>query len=204
MNIQAGNRIFAGSLSPFSNSGLKSTDQKLERQKTCENQIAFWENQKEKLKSMKSDNLEDIERKLELFHSYKDQIAAAKAQYNNEQMFCILDEAMERAEKIAEEAEKWKPKTPEERKEELLEEALGAEEEEGVLEDVMGEMRQMREELSEQLVEDIEEEMEESLKEATEQIPDEAGIALEQEDMADIIRAEIESRQRYDGIDIRV
>ncbi len=49
------------------------------------------------------------------FHSYEDEIVAVKMQYNQEQMWHIMDEAKEIGEKIAEEAEKFEPKTAEER-----------------------------------------------------------------------------------------
>ena len=62
--------------------------------------------------------MEDIAKKLEMFHTYEDEIAAAKQEYNSSQMFHIMDEAEEEAEKRAKEAEKNKPKTEEERKEE--------------------------------------------------------------------------------------
>lgn len=68
--------------------GLKSTKQKLERQEERDNQIAYFEKQKENLKNITGESLEEIERKLELFHSYEDQIAAAKAAYNQER--CIM------------------------------------------------------------------------------------------------------------------
>ena len=41
----------------------------------------------------------------------RDEIAAAKQEYNSSQMFHIMDEAEEEAEKRAKEAEKNKPKT---------------------------------------------------------------------------------------------
>ena len=63
---------------------LKSTQDKLERQQKAQSQIEFFENQKENLKNMQCDSIEDIARKLEMFHSYEDQIAAVKKQYNNE------------------------------------------------------------------------------------------------------------------------
>lgn len=155
----------------FRNQGLKSTEQKLERQAKCDNQIAFYENQKENLKSMKCDTVEEISRKLELFHTYEDEIAAAKAAYNNEQMFHILDEAEEMGEKIARHAEKMEPKTPEERREEALEEILGTEESDGVLEELLEETGETLEELEEKTGETLEE-----MKEAvapTEKYPEE-------------------------------
>ena len=74
------------------NNGLKSTQQKLERQETRDRQVAFFENQKENLKNVKCETVEEIARKLELFHSYEDQINAAKAAYNNEQIWHMMDE----------------------------------------------------------------------------------------------------------------
>lgn len=113
---------------------LKSTQDKLERQQKAQSQIDFFENQKENLKNMQCESIEDIARKLEMFHSYEDQIAAVKKQYNNEQMFHTMDEARERGEQIAELAEDYAPKTEEERKEEMVEEALGIEEKGGLTE----------------------------------------------------------------------
>jgi len=39
--------------------------------------------------------VEDIAKKLEMFHTYEDEIAAAKQEYNSSQMFHIMDEAEE-------------------------------------------------------------------------------------------------------------
>ena len=44
---------------------LKSTQDKLERQEKAQNQIELFENQKENLKNMKCDSIEDIARKLD-------------------------------------------------------------------------------------------------------------------------------------------
>ena len=129
---------------------LKSTQDKLERQQKAQSQIEFFENQKENLKNMQCDSIEDIARKLEMFHSYEDQIAAVKKQYNNEQMFHTMDEARERGEKIAELAEDYAPKTEEERKEEMVEEALGIEEKGGLTES-MEEVQEIKEEMVEEL-----------------------------------------------------
>ena len=129
---------------------LKSTQDKLERQQKAQSQIEFFENQKENLKNMQCDSIEDIARKLEMFHSYEDQIAAVKKQYNNEQMFHTMDEARERGEKIAELVEDYAPKTEEERKEEMVEEALGIEEKGGLTES-MEEVQEITEEMVEEL-----------------------------------------------------
>lgn len=129
---------------------LKSTQDKLERQQKAQSQIEFFENQKDNLKNMQCDSIEDIARKLEMFHSYEDQIAAVKKQYNSEQMFHTMDEARERGEKIAELAEDYAPKTEEERKEEMVEEALGIEEKGGLTES-MEEVQEITEEMVEKL-----------------------------------------------------
>lgn len=97
---------------------LKSTQEKLQRQQERDNKVAFFEAQKENLKNRKADSLEEISEKLEMFHNYEDEIAAANQEYNNSQMFHVMDEAEEHGEKIAEAAERNKPKTEEERKEE--------------------------------------------------------------------------------------
>ena len=91
--------------------GLKSTQQKMERQEERDRKVAFFENQKENLKNVKCETVEEIARKLEMFQSYEDQIKAAKMAYNNEQMMHMMDESQEIGEKIAEAVEKSKPKT---------------------------------------------------------------------------------------------
>ena len=149
------------SINLLSNNGLKSTQDRLDRQAKRDNQIAFFEQQKENLKNMKADSIEDISRKLELLHGYDDQITAAKAEYNNSQMFHILDEARERAEKIAEEVEKYAPKTPEERLEDMIEEATGVDKDAGMLAEAMDELEEIAEEMAEETVEELDEMLEE-------------------------------------------
>ena len=103
-----------------------------------------------------------------MFHNYEDEIKAVKAAYNMEQMSHILDEAEEQGEKNAEAAEKLEPKTPEERREEMAEEALGADKGEGVLEELMEGMEESLEEILDEATEPMEESLEEILDEATE------------------------------------
>lgn len=150
--------------------GLKSSQEKAERQQQCASQVDFFEQQKQNLKNMVCGSLEDIERKLDLFHSYEDQIAAVKMQYNKEQAGHVLDEAREIGEKIAEAAEEMAPKTPEERRKEAAEEAAGKDEEnKGMLSEVMEEMDEVTEELEEQLEEELEGQLEEELEEQLEE-----------------------------------
>lgn len=125
------------------NGMLESTQDKLQRQADRDGKIAFFEAQKENLKNMKSLNLDDISRKLDMLHSYNDEIVAAKQEYNSSQMFHAMDEAKERAEKIAKEAEKNKPKTEEERKEDAIDEALGTDDNKGVLTEVMDKLSEV-------------------------------------------------------------
>ena len=149
MNVQLqGSSLFMGNRSILQNSGLKSTQEKMQRQTQRDNQIAFWENQKSNLKNMECGSLEEISRKLELFHSYEDQIAAAKEEYNQSQMFNAMEEVKERGEQIAKAAEKYAPKTPEERREELAEEALGTDENKGMLTESMEELAKLAEEVT--------------------------------------------------------
>ncbi len=136
---------------------LKSTKDRLERQEQTQKQVDFFEKQKENLKNVTCGSVEEIAEKLKMFHSYEDQIAAVKAAYNQEQMFHIMDESTERGEKIAEAVEKMEPKTPEERLEEMVEEALGIEDG-GELEEIMDELEEVAEELAEELTEDMTEE----------------------------------------------
>lgn len=118
---------------------LKSTKEKMERQSERDNRVAFFEAQKENLKNMKTETLEDIAKKLEMYHTYEDEIAAAKQEYNNSQMFHIMDETEEEAEKRAKEAEKNKPKTEKERKEDTMDEALGTDDDKGMLTESLSE-----------------------------------------------------------------
>ena len=146
---------------------LKGTQDKMERQQQAQSQIEFFENQKENLKNMQCDSIEDIVRKLEMFHSYEDQIAAVKKKYNNEQMFHTMDEARERGEQIAEHAEDYAPKTEDERKEEMVEEALGIEEKGGLTES-MEEVQEITEEMVEELATENVEALDEAMTEDSE------------------------------------
>lgn len=150
INLQGVINPLFGSRTAYARNGLKSTGEKLERQAKRDEQVAFFENQKENLKNVKCMGVEEIAAKLDKLHSYEDQIAGIKAAYNNEQMWHILDEAREMGEKIAEAAEKSEPKTPEERAEEMVEEALGIEGG-GMLEEMLEETTQMQEELQEEM-----------------------------------------------------
>ena len=120
--------------------GLKSTQEKLQRQAERDQKVAFFEAQKENLKNVKADILEEISKKLDMFHSYEDEIAAAKEEYNSSQMFHAMDEAQERGEKIAEQTKKNKPKTEEERKEEQKDEILGTDDDKSKLTDSIEEV----------------------------------------------------------------
>lgn len=185
------------SINLINSNGLKSTQDRLDRQAKRDNQIAFFEQQKENLKNMKADSIEDISRKLDQLHGYDDQITAAKAEYNNSQMFHILDEARERAEKIAEEAEKYAPKTPEERLEDMIEEATGVDKDAGMLAEAMDELEEITEEMMEESVEEL----------------DEMSEMLEEVENADQTQAEMEAAskvstsvlpEKYKRIDYRI
>ena len=146
------------------NLGLKSTQDRLNRQAERDNKIAFFEQQKENLKNMKADTIDEIAKKLAMFHGYEDQIAAAKMEYNNAQMFHVFDEAQELAEKIAEAAEKNESKTPEERREDMIEEVTGVESD-GMLDELMDNLTDAVEEVTEEMVEDLQQSSEEILSE---------------------------------------
>ena len=155
-----GGSLFAGNLPMMQKPALKSTQEKIERQQKAAGQVQFWENQKEKLKNTECSTIEDIAKKLEKFHSYEDEIASVKMHYNQEQMWHIMDEAKERGEKIAEAAEKTKPKTAEERREDMVEEALGIDDEKGMLSESLEELSDLAEELTEEVTEiDLNEEL---------------------------------------------
>lgn len=186
------------------NPGLKSTQQKADRQNGRDNKIAYFENQKENLKNMTGASLEDISRKLELLHSYEDQIMAAKTEYNNEQMRHVMDESEELAKKIAEEAKKNEPKTAEERREEELEEALGIEigDEDGLLEEILEELPESTEEALEELPEESLESVEELLEENTESL-DELSAAKKLEEVLEQEQA-LKQEIKYKRIDMLV
>ena len=134
---------------------LKSTKEKMERQSERDSKVAFFEAQKENLKNMKTETVEDIAKKLERFHTYEDEIAAAKQEYNSSQMFHIMDEAEEEAEKRAKEAEKNKPKTEEERKEEAVDEALGTDDDKGMLAENMEKLSEITDQMTEEMTGDL-------------------------------------------------
>lgn len=153
--------------------GVKSTEEKVERFQKTQSQIDFYEGKKADLKNMHCGTLEEIAQKLELFNNYNDQIAAVKKQFNNEQMMHCMDEAQELGEKIAEAAEKLEPKTAEERREELVKEALGIEDEGGILDELLEEMPEeaLQETLEEMLTDDkvLKEALDEEMPEIVEQ-----------------------------------
>ena len=173
--------------------GMKSTQDKMERQEKCASQVSFFEKQKENLKTMACSSLEEIARKLEMFHSYEDQIAAAKKAYNNSQMMSALDEARERGEKIAEAAEEAAPKTPEERREEMLEEAMTETVEE------------MTEEMTEEMLEEnLEESAADELAEgAAESLGDETIGGAAPDSLEEVVEQNLLRRQEEDpGISV--
>lgn len=174
IKLQAGSSFLFGHRSSALNGGLKSTQQKMERQAKCENQVAFFEQKKNNLKNMECSTLEEIAEKLDMLHTYDDQIAAAKAEYNREQMSHALDEALEKGEKIAKAVEKTKPKTPEERAEDLAREALGIEEE-GMLEEALEEVSEVIEETAE-----MSEALEETAKALEDQAAENAEVLAQQ------------------------
>ncbi len=134
------------SINFFSNAETKAAADRMARQQKRDSTIAFFEKQKENLKNMHTNSLNDIQKKLDILENYNEQIAAAKTEYNNSQVFHVLDEAMERAEKIAEEVKKMAPKTPEERREDMIEEATGIDKNDGILNDTIVELEENLEE----------------------------------------------------------
>ena len=145
--------------------GLKSAERRQQRQAQCDREVAFFEKQKENLKYIGGDSLEDISRKLDMLHSYEEQIAAIKSQFNMEEIYHVLDEAQEFGEKVAKEAEKSEPKTEKERREDMVEDALGLDEDKGEITEELEEMTELAEELSEELAEELEEQTTEQLEE---------------------------------------
>lgn len=153
--------------------GLKSTEEKVARFQKAQSQIDFFEGKKTELKDMHCTTLDEIEKKLELFNNYNDQIDAVKKQFNQEQVMHCMDEARELGEKIAKAAEKLEPKTAEERREELAKEALGIEDDGGILDELLEDMPEedLQETLDEMITDDavVREELDEELPEIVEQ-----------------------------------
>lgn len=204
--------IYAGNLNLMQHTMLKSTQDKLERQQNTQNHVAYWEQQKENLKNMECGSIDEIAKKLEMFHSYEDEIAAARMKYNSEQMWHIMDEAKELGEKIAKEAKKLEPKTAEERRREMAEEALGTDDSKGELTESMEEIQEEMEELQEELQEEVQDEIGESAEQTIEELakqplklnenpnPKQTDVILEQEEQ----KALTEQSIKYKGIDILI
>lgn len=142
---------------------LKSTQDRLKRMAQRDQKIAFFEQQKENLKNMKADSLEDISRKLDMLQGYNDEITMAKTEFNNGQIYHMLDEARELGEKMAKAAEKNAAKTPEERREELIEEITGVEND-GLLSEIMDELPDIEEEMTDESLDALEDVSEERLQ----------------------------------------
>lgn len=186
---QKGGSVFAGNLPVLQNNLTKSAQDKAERQQKTQSEVSFWEKQKENLKNQECDTIEEIADKLKALHSYEEEIAAAKKAFNSEQMWHVLDEAEELGEKIAEAAEDMEPKTAEERREDMAEEALGTEEDKGMMEEMMEDVSDLAEEV--EAVEENSEELEELAEETQEM--QEAQKA--QEELAEAQRMEEQKQQ---------
>jgi len=164
---------------------LKSTKDRLDRQAQRDGKIEFYEKQKQNLKNTQAQTVEEIAKKLEAFHSYEDEIKAAKQEYNSSQMLHVLDEAQERAEKIAKAAEKNKPKTPEEKRKDALDEAAGKDEDKSGLSEIMDDLTKKADESAEKMAESAEmadesaEKMAESVEKTAESV----------DEMSDTIKA---------------
>lgn len=202
INVNTNNNLgglFGGGISMFQGGGLKSTQEKQERQQKAANQIEFWENQKDNLKNMACETLEEIAQKLEMYHTYEDEISAVKAAYNHQEMFHVLDEAREIGEKIAEAVKETEPKTAEECREEMAEEALETEESEGesILEEITEEMQE--------LIEEVQDEAAEELAEKTVQQLEQATAGEELSEAPPVEQAKVEALKAvYKRMDIRV
>ena len=175
---------------------LKSTKDKADRQAQRDGKIEFYEKQKQNLKNTEAQTVEEIAKKLEMFHSYEDGIKAAKQEYNSSQMLHVLDEAQERAEKIAKAAEKNKPKTPEERRKDVLDEAAGKDEDKGGLPEIMDDLIQKADESAEKMAESTEkaDESAEKMAESTEKTAESA------DEMSDTIQAGVDINSVKQGL----
>lgn len=186
--------------------GLKSTQEKQERQQKAANQIEFWEKQKDNLKNMTCETLEEIAKKLEMYHTYEDEISAVKAAYNHQEMFHVLDEAKEIGEKIAEAAKETAPKTAEERMEEMAEEVMETEESEGedLLEELTEEMQEIIEAVEEKAAEELAKQTVEQMEQSKTTPQDAAAGEIPTEDIS-AEQAKVEALKKiYKRMDIRV
>lgn len=172
MNISMANSPLSV-LTQHYGTGLKSTQEKIERFQKTQSQIDFFEGKKAELKNKHCTTMDEIAEKLALFNNYNDQIDAVKKQFNYEQVMHCMDEAQEFGEKIAEAVEKLEPKTAEERREELAKEALGIEDDGGILDEMLEDMpaEALQETLGEMLTdsEAVREKLDEELPEIVEQ-----------------------------------
>ena len=223
-SYQKGGSVFAGNLPVLQNNVSKSAQDKAERQQKTQSEISFWEKQKENLKNQECESVEEIAQKLKALHSYEDEIAAAKKSFNNEQMWHIMDEAEELGEKIAEAAEKMEPKTAEERREDMAEEAMGTDEDKGMMEEMMEDVSDLTEEVEameenaeelEKLAEETEEmqeakEAQEKLAEETKQVEEQKQEMAEQQLAARLKTRNMEAyqasgkRHPYQALDLMV
>lgn len=223
-SYQKGGSVFAGNLPVLQNNVSKSAQDKAERQQKTQSEISFWEKQKENLKNQECESVEEIAQKLKALHSYEDEIAAAKKSFNNEQMWHIMDEAEELGEKIAEAAEKMEPKTAEERREDMAEEAMGTDEDKGMMEEMMEDVSDLTEEVEameenaeelEKLAEETEEmqeakEAQEKLAEETKQMEEQKQEMAEQQLAARLKTRNMEAyqasgkRHPYQALDLMV
>lgn len=195
--------FYVGNFSTLCGTGLKSEQERAQRRQKTDSEVSFWEGRKESLKNMKCNGIEDIAKKLDMLHTYEDEIAAAKASYNREQMFHVLDEAEEVGKKIAEGLEKTEPKTPEERKEDMAKEALGIEDGEGMLEEILDEAAKALEELQDTMPETLDEAAAKEAEnlETLEELPPEEQ-AMRNDDI--YLQKEEELKQLYRPFDIRI
>ena len=194
---------------------LKSTREKMQRQAERDGKIDFFEKQKQNLKNQEAQTVEEIAEKLDKFHTYEDEIAAAKQEYNSSQMFHVLDEAEERAEKMAKAAEKNKPKTEEERKDDALDEALGTDENKGVLSEIMDKLSETTDQLDEEQLAEMGDQSEKKLSETTDQLDEEQlsettdqvdkQLQAEKTDSAGKLSdEELQKEKKYHPFDVRV
>lgn len=203
---------------------LKSTEEKMERIQKTQSQIDFFEGKKAELKDMHCNTLDEIAEKLALYNNYNDQIDAVKKQFNYEQMMHCMDEAEELGEKIAEAAEKMEPKTAEERREDMAEEAMGTDEDKGMMEEMMEDVSDLTEEVEameenaeelEELAEETEEmqeakEAQEKLAEETKQMEEQKQEMAEQQLAARLKARNMEAyqasgkRHPYQALDLLV
>lgn len=143
---------------------------------------------------MHCDTLEEIGKKLELFNNYNDQIDAVKRQFNYEQMMHCMDEAEELERKSQRQPRSSSQRQPRKEEKSLQKEALGIEDDGGMLDELLEDIEEMPEEVLEETLEEMLTDNAESERGLEEELPE----IVEQEKLT-----EMYLERQYVPIDIK-